>query len=123
METMEEKELLRRNVCDLIEESAIECTHNVSQNLLQIATTPKAHSCVQGVVERRFYPLHVRDFYSVINVLLLQMLLLRQRLYGDGRREDGGNNSSCSGDKAMQRKVLILEQEVKESKKRYKEVS
>ena len=120
---MEEKDFLRRDVCDLIEESAIQCTRNVSQSLFQAATNPKAHSCVQGVVERRFYPVHIRDFYSVINLLLLQMLLLRRRLAGEVRVDENDKTAGACECKSMHKKVQLLEQEVKESKKRYKEVS
>ena len=121
-EDMDEKDLLRRDVYDLLEESAIECTHDVSQDLVQMATSPKAHGCVQGIVERRFYPMHIRDYYSVINILLLQLLLLRQRITGDKMVDEARSKSSVCNTEAMQRKILLLERDVKESKKRYKEV-
>ncbi len=118
---MDEKDLLRRDVYDLLEESAVDCTHNITQDLIQVATSPKAHGCVQGVVERRFYPMHIRDYYSVINILLLQLLLLRQRTTGDKLAGEVSRGSVCNTE-AMQRKILSLERDVKESKKRYKEV-
>lgn len=112
---MDEKDLLRRDVCDLIDQGAVECTRTIDQSLLQLASSPKAHSCVQGVVERRFHPLHIRDFYSVINILLLQLLIARQP-----SAQGNCENTSSTGD--SEARVLLLEKEVKESKKRYKEV-
>ena len=114
-----EQDLLQRDVCDLIEESAIECTLDVSQKLVQMASSPKAHACVQGVLERRFYPIHVRELYSVMNLLLLQLLMLRP---GTEKGDAGSLPSACDAE-GMKKRILELEREVKDSKKRYKEVS
>lgn len=73
------EKLFQGDICDLLEETAISIVSEADQESIQVASCPRAHACVQGLVERRFHPIHLRDFYSVINYLLLRLHLLEER--------------------------------------------
>lgn len=92
-----------------MEEIAIRLTTGpMDDDMIQLASSPVAHSIVQGMVERHFHTIHLRDFYSVINYLLLKLSLMERER---GERET-----------AIRKQVHELQQKNKERKAKYEEV-
>lgn len=109
-----DEQLLTKDVCDILEDSAKECVEVYDQHIIQLATCPRAHASVQGLVERNFHPSHMRDFYSVINFLLLQLYLIRRdRAPSDKERDEVSK---------LKKHISNLEKKRVESKKKYEEV-
>lgn len=128
---------LNLDVCAALEKSAQENTRYVSEDLIRAAASPRARSCLQGLVERYFHPIHLREYYSVLSLVLLQLYLIRRehaevnelnrsledhlsrmkRRVGD---LESGNSEETS---RLKRRIQELMKENSEYKKKYQEVS
>ena len=107
------------DVCDILDEAATSAAAEAEPESIQLASCPRAHASVQGLVERRFHPIHLRDFYSVINYLLLRLFL------SSGRKGDS-HPVSTREDKeitSLKRQVAELHRKNRERKAKYEEVS
>lgn len=108
------------DICDVLESAAIEATSLSDKESIQLASSPRAHACLQGLVERRFHPIHLRDFYSVINYLLLRLSLLLQEK--DSNERGGGGEGAAAEVAKLKRQVAELQRKNKERKAKYDEV-
>ena len=116
------------DICDVLESAAIEATSLSDKESIQLASCPRAHACLQGLVERRFHPIHLRDFYSVINYLLLRLSLLLHEKDLTSNERGGGEGGSAAATAAaaevakLKRQVAELQRKNKERKAKYDEV-
>lgn len=115
------------DICDILESAATEAASLSDKETIQLASCPRAHACLQGVVERQFHPIHLRDFYSVINYLLLRLSLLLRERDSDFANDEGkggvGGGISAPEVAKLKRQVDELQRKNKERKAKYEEVS
>ena len=115
------------DVCEYLETSAKESAQSFQQEMIQLATSPRAHACVPGLVERRFHSIHLRDFYSVVNFLLLQLYVIRRERseYCEGTGDTTTTTNVSNSEQVMKLKKQIndLEKKRRETKLKYDEVT
>ena len=76
---MEQPEsVLNLDLYAALEKSSQESTRYVNDDLIRAAASSRARSCLQSLVERYFHPIHLREYYSVLSLLLLQLYLVRR---------------------------------------------
>ena len=116
------KKLFSGDVCDILENSAKESAKHSDHECIQLASSPRAHACVQSLVERQFHPIHLRDYCSVINLLLLQLCLLREQASDEKERPEGRLSPDIDELTKLKQQVHDLKRKNKERKAKYEEV-
>jgi hypothetical protein len=115
----------QKDICDLLEVSARQSARLAQENeALKLASSPRAHACIQGIIERCFAPIDVRDFYSVVGLLLCQLYSLRLKLKDDDDHYYHRNDLPFDNDVAdkLNKEILELKKALREKKLKNNEV-
>lgn len=103
-----------QNICEILEESAVDSAREADQSTVAMASSPTALGAVHAVLERRFHPIHLRDHSAVVNLLLIQLYLLRCEL---ASRDNDKESVS-----QLQQQIKQLQKEKKICTEKYEEV-